>query len=434
MSEAYSSAITLPEDTSGAIEELKSRGIRFRDKGLKVLGIAALATAIAIGALLLYFNVQPMSSFSTLDLPALGEAIANVTSSSAASPFGAGDSPFQTPFNILRDLMTGTLAKSLAIIGMVMGGLVAMVRGSIMAALPGIMMASSIFIVPTFLDALAPGSSTPSSQQANGNSFLRQLADEKRYKELASAAGELMPSEQAAYLRAQIAYLTKDSVTLKDELNALAGAKLTKWSPNWERMNVLEAEAFGAPKLQGTVQFAAEVHSSMQTREKVFSANFFVAVVSGLIGAALFGFGTMLVRRARRLEEMLGIASKEGKDDGLGNSAKSFFGLKQREELEDARSKALEYQNPGWTPAWQRPGQRPAPEPVPSSAGSGPSMMEGVLVGTAAGMVASAILDDDRPSRSTHDASPAYCPPIDSPVADASPCVAGGDCGSVGCE
>ena len=35
MSDAFSPAITQPEDTSGAIEELKSRGMRIRDRGIR---------------------------------------------------------------------------------------------------------------------------------------------------------------------------------------------------------------------------------------------------------------------------------------------------------------------------------------------------------------------------------------------------------------
>ena len=64
MSDEYSSAITLPEDTTGAIEELKTRGIRFRDRGLRVLGYAGAAAVLAVGAYLLYLNVQPMSALA----------------------------------------------------------------------------------------------------------------------------------------------------------------------------------------------------------------------------------------------------------------------------------------------------------------------------------------------------------------------------------
>lgn len=429
MSEEYSSAITLPEDTTGAIEELKTRGIRFRDRGLRVLGYAGAAAVLAVGAYLLYLNVQPMSAFTTIDLPALSESVASIT----AGPGGI-TSPFNSAFDSLRGVLTGALPKALAVGAILISGIVGVATGRITTAFTGLMMAFPILFLPSVLDVMAPSGGTSSAQQANGNSFLHQLVEEKRYKELAGAASELMPPEQSAYVKAQIAYLSKDADGLKAELGSLAGSKLDKWSPNWERMNVLETEAFGAPKIKGTVAFAEDVRSSMQSRQKIYGSSGAIAILAGLIGGGLFGFGMMLIRRAQRLEAMLGIAAKDGKDTSFAAGAASFFGLKQRERLEDARNKALEYQNPGWTPAWQRPGQRPAPEPVPSSAGSGPSMMEGVLVGAAAGMVASAILDDDRPSRIAHDSSPAYCPPIDSPVADTSPCISGSDCGSVGCE
>lgn len=432
MSEAYSPIITQQEDTASAIEELKTRGIRFRDRGLRVLGAAGAAAVLAVGAFLLYMNAQPMSAFTTLDLPALSESVASLT----AGPSGF-TSPFNTVFDSLRGVLTGTLPKALAVGAILISGIIGVATGRISTAFTGLAMAFPILFLPTVLDVMAPSGGTSSAQQANGNNFLHQLVDEKRYKELAGAASELMPSDQAAYVKAQIAYLSKDGETLKAELGALASSKLDKWSPNWERMNVLETEAFGAPKIKGTVAFADDVRGSLQTRQKIYGSSGAIAIVAGLIGGGLFGFGMMLIRRARRLEAMLGIAAKDGKGNALVDGAATFFGLKQREELEAARSKALEHQSPGWTPAWQRPVQRPESVPVPASSAtesSGPSMMEGVLVGAAAGMVASAILDDDRPSRSTRDSSPAYCPPIDSPVADSSPCVSGGDCGSVGCE
>lgn len=426
MSDAFSPAITQSEDTSGAIEELKSRGMRIRDRGLRVLGVAGAAAVMAIGAFLLYMNIEPMSAFATIDLPALGEAIANV-SSSASSPFGSIESPFQTPFDMVRGIMTGTIGKTLAILGMVMGGMVAMVRGSIVAAIPAFIFGSSFLILPSMLDTLAPGGSVPSTQQANGNNFLRQLVDEKRYKELTAAAGELMPLEQAAYVKAQIAYLTKDGDTLKEELDALATGKLEKWAPNWERMNVLETEAFGAPKIKGTIAFADDVHSSMATRQKIYGSSGALAIVAGIIGGALFGFGMMLVRRARRLEEMLGLNRKE--------ESKSV------PALEDVRSQPIEFEKiekPEWVPAWQRPVQSFTREPVASPApveSGGPSMVDGLLVGAAAGMVASAILDDDRPSRHSSDCSSTFYVPADSsPVSSSIDCGSGGDCGGGGCD
>lgn len=294
-----------------------------------------------------------------------------------------------------------------------------MVRGSISAAIPAIMFGSSFIFLPTVLDVIAPGGGAPSAQQANGNNFLRQLADEKRYKELAGAAGDLMPPAQAAYLKAQIAYLTKDSDALKDELGALAGSKLEKWSPDWERMNVLETEAYGSPKIQGTVQFAADVQGSMKTREKIFSFGTGLAIINGLIGGSLFGFGMMLVRRARRLEELLGLNRKKDSPSAPA--------------LEDVRSQPLEFEKiekAEWVPAWQRPVQPFTREPAATTTeSSSPSMMDGLLVGAAAGMVASAILDDDRPARNTQDTGSAICP------ADVAPaCADGGDCGAGGCE
>lgn len=419
MSDAFSPAITQPEDTSGAIEELKSRGVRIRDRGLRVLGVAGAAAVMAVGAFLLYMNVEPMSAFTTIDLPALSESVASLS----AGPAGMA-SPFNTAFDSLRGVLTGALPKALAVGAILISGIVGVASGRMTTALTGLMMAFPILFLPTVLDTLAPGGGSPSVQQANGNGFLRQLVDEKRYKELAAAAGELMPAEQAAYVKAQIAYLAKDDASLKDELNTLATSKLEKWEPNWERMNVLETEAFGAPKIKGTVAFSDDVHSSMATRQKIYGSSGALAIVAGIIGGALFGFGMMLVRRARRLEEMLGL----GKEKASPPPA-----------LEDVRSQPLEFEKiekPEWVPAWQRPVQSFTREPAAPSApveSSGPSMVDGLLVGAAAGMVASAILDDDRPSRHTADCSSGFFSSGDSSsVSSPSDCGSGGDCGGGG--
>ncbi len=409
MSDAYTPAITLPENTADEIEDLKARGLRLRKKGLTILGTAAAATAVAIGALLLYLNVQPISSFSTIDLPALDQAVATVSSNSASTPSltGLADSPFTTPFENIRSLMTGTIPKLIAILGMVMGGIIAVARGSMVAAIPGVFMAVMFTFLPSILDQMVPQvGSAPSVQQADGNHLLRQLVDEKRYKELAGASGDLMPPVQATYLKAQIAYLTKDSDALKNELDVLAGSKPEKWSPDWERMNVLETEAYGSPRIQGTVQFVTGVQGSMQSRYRTFSVSAGVATFNFILGGCLFGFGMMLVRRARRLEDMLGIVLSD---------AKPVSDQNQKQHQKEAGSLALAYQEPSWTRSLQRTDADPVAYP------SGP-----VLAGAAAGIIASSMLDDGQPPNSAPEGSPSTCSPANGPLAfsDAN-CIAG---------
>lgn len=415
MSDAFTSALTLPEDTSGAIDELKSRGTRFRDRGLYILGVAGAAAVMAIGAFLLYINVQPMTAFSTIDLPALSEAVASIT----AAPMGF-NSPINTAFDSLRGVLSGTLPKALAFGAILISGFIAMASGRISTAVSGLALAFPILFLPTVLDIMAPGGGSSNTQQANGNSFLHQLVDEKRYKELSGAAGELMPSAQAAYVKAQIAYLSQDTDSLKVALESLSNSKLDKWSPDWERMNVLETEAFGSPKTKETVAFADSARSSMDTRQKIFGFGTALAIINSLVGGSMFGFGLMLVRRARRLEEMLGLNRKKEAPSAP--------------VLDDLRSQPIGFEKiekADWVPAWQRPVQSFTSSPIapPVTERGCPSMMDGILVGAAGGMVASAILDNDRPAQNQQDSVPAFC------HADASPvCADSGDCGAGGCE
>lgn len=431
MNDAYLSAITQSEDTSGAIEELKSRGIRFRDRGLKVLGSAGGAAVLAVGALLLYMNIQPMSAFTTIDLPALSDAVASMT----AGPAGI-TSPFNTVFDSMRGIASGTLPKILAVAAIAISGVISVATGRMTTAITGVMMAMPIMLLPSILDGIAPSSSSSGIELGNGNSFVRQLVAEKRYKELSGVVGELMPSDQAAYVKAQIAYLSKDGEALKVELGTLAGSKLEKWTPNWERMNVLETEAFGAPRIKGTVAFADDIHSSLETRQKIYSNSGAFALVAGLIGSAIFGFGMMLIRRARRLEAMLGIVANNADEKTLSLAAMSYFGQNKQQQLEEARTKALELQRAEWKPAWQRTDLRSTPEPVfagASADSSGPSMMESALIGVAAGAVLAEVLDNDHSSRSSHASTSDFGANTESAsIADS--CVPSGDCGASGCE
>ena len=53
MSDKYLSAFTAPQDTAGAIQKLKSRGLRVRDRGIRMLWAACVTTLSALGAYLL---------------------------------------------------------------------------------------------------------------------------------------------------------------------------------------------------------------------------------------------------------------------------------------------------------------------------------------------------------------------------------------------
>jgi type IV secretory pathway VirB2 component (pilin) len=304
MSDAFSPSITLSEDTVSAIEELKSRGMRFRERGLRVLGVAGAAAVMAICARFLHMNAEPMSAFTTIDLPALSRAVASITS----GPSGLA-SPFNSAFDSIYELLTGTFAKAMAIGIIAVSGMLGVASGKISTAIAGVMAAVPIMVMPMVLDTLGIGGSQ-STQQANDIGFLQQMVEEKRYKDLAGAADELMPSKQAAYVKAQIAYLIKDQDSLKNELNSLTAGKSDKWSPNWERMNVLETEAFGTPRSKETIAFADDARSSMQTYQKILGSSGALAVVASILGGSLFGFGMMIVSRVRRLEAILGTGKK----------------------------------------------------------------------------------------------------------------------------
>ena len=304
MSDALSTSYAVSEDTVGAIEELKSRGVRFREHGLRVLGVAVTATMIAVGARLLYMNAEPMSAFSTIDLPAFSKAVTGITSGTDVL---AG--PFNAAFESIYELLTGALAKGLAIGLIAITGIMSVASGKFSTAIVGWMAAVPIMVMPMVFDTLGLGVSQ-NVQQANDNGVLEKMVEEKRYKDLAAAADELMPSKQATYVKAQIAYLTKDKDALKNELDSLIAGKLDKWSPDRERMNVLETEVFGAPRSKETIAFADAARDRMTTFQKILGSSGALAIVASILGGSLFGFGMMLVSRVRRLEALLGTGKK----------------------------------------------------------------------------------------------------------------------------
>lgn len=338
MSEIMETQTTEPT-TRSAIATLKDRGKRIRDKGIGLLsgaGIAAISCAIAFTV---YLNTDAASSFSSIDLPAVEKSVIEPLPSSSPSALrSVGESPFQSPANAVIDMMNSTLWKTLGIIGILILGVMFAFGGSV--NIGGILsVVAMAFVLPYIARSLLSGEpSTKEIPQAAG-SFIKQLIEEKRYAELAEASGAMMPKGQAAYVKAQIAYLSEKKEAAQAELGQLNASSLAGWSPDWGRISTMEKFAFGSQQLPQSRQYAAEINQKAESTYSTVTMLAGATMILAVPGIALFGFGSSMRKRASRLESMLGVPEDQSKVL-LTTSEPVTLPTPQPSE---------------WVPAWRRP-------------------------------------------------------------------------------
>ena len=383
LSTAFSGGI--PAETLEAVQELQVKGRQFKLKGGFVLGGAAALAAISVFALVLYYQAEPASAFSVLDLPDLKEKVAAAVEQVVSTASGM---PFDSQVQKILDVMAGPIGKifSISVIGL--GLATAMVTAGIMPAITAIGLALLIQFMPAVMSSLTgvPLSSESKSVkvESDGGKFIRQLVDEKRYAELVIASGELMPPGQAAYVRAQVAYLEQKPEVAKVELGKISGD--TK-GIKAERLAVLEKFAFGVPRSPAAIKYVQDAQESMGIRNTVHQSSGVLAMILSLVGGGILGLGLTLERRAQRLMKMLSFNG-----GGIKEVPRNSPVVDQRAQaLEDKTKKA------DWVPAWQRTSDQ---EPVVVQSGSGGSgFVTGALVGAAAAAIVSESVAETKFSR-----------------------------------
>lgn len=374
----YMETMTAEPTTRSAIAGLKERAKRIRGKGISLLagaGIAAVSCAIAFTV---YLNTDSASSFTTVDLPAVTTSVSEpLPNSVPPSIKSISESPFQSPTNALVEITNSPIWKILGVVGIAVLGLVFVSGGSVnIGAIIGLI--GFIFVVPTILSSLLSGSSgeavTKTSQPVTGN-FIKQLAEEKRYAELGEVASTMLPKGQAAYVNAQIAYISGKKEAAQAGLAQLNTSSLAGWTPDWGRISTMEKFAFGSQRLPQSQQYAAEIK---QKADSTFSTVTMLAgttLILAIPGAALFGFGFSMRQRASRLESMLG-----GVQDDQSQAL-----------LTTSEPVRLTPKDPGWVPAWQRPTEAKAER-------RGGNHSDSSAMGVAAASVAVASMDSSSPT------------------------------------
>ena len=169
-------------------------------------------------------------------------------------------------------------------------------------------------------DAPSPGG------DATAQTFLSQLHAEQRLADMATAAGVALPKGAAAYVRAQVAYLTQDKVRLKAELHKMNTNRSADWVFDWGRIQRMEETGFGSVIMPETTKRLEE-----RTREALNCA---IAAIIALCFA-----GTCMV---------IGLKFKRDAADHEAEFA-------EEKARQDANRKPLSTpsrpRNPNWTPA-----------------------------------------------------------------------------------
>lgn len=379
LSTAFSGGI--PTETLEAVQELQVKGRQFKLKGGFILGGAAALAAISAFALVLYYQAEPASAFSVLDLPDLKEKVVAAVEHIST----ARNMPFNSVIQQLLDITSGCLGKIFSVAVIVVGLAAAVLKANVSAMIAPMAVGLSIQFMPGILSTLTgvPLSSESKSVkvEGNGGKFVRQLVDEKRYAELVVAAGELMPAGQAAYVRAQVAYLKQKPDVAKVELGKISGE--TK-GIKAERLAVMEKFAFGSAKSPAAVKYVQDAQESMSVRNTVHQSSGALAMILALVGGAILGLGLTLERRAQRLMKMLSF-------NGGGNKESA-----RKSPVVDQRAQALgdKTKKADWVPAWQRTSD---PDPVVVQNGSGGSdFLTGALIGGAAAAIISESVAETR--------------------------------------
>ncbi len=382
-----SSAFTggFPQETLEDVQKLQERGHRIRSKGGLFLGAAVVATAISVFALVLYHQAEPATAFTSIDVPLLNEVLSKTAPTGVASTL---NDPFPSAANQLIGMMEGTVGKIIALFGLASGLAIAIIRQNIAAAASGVMMAMGMFYMPAILSSMLQIPPQENSEQADagaGKKFVKQLVDEKRYAELSSTVDTLMPPAQSAYVKAQVAYLSKQSAGAKAELDKLITLG-GKWEPSWERMSVMEHYAYGSARSSWAMKYETSARESMSTRNTAHLSAGAMAIILGVAGVGVFGFGTVLSRRADRLMKMLAINSSS-------NSKKTAAAEMEKPMEMDYTGQVG---SPLMSPAYAYAAS-PARESMSSSSSGTDNMLMGMMVGAAA----ATILEDTTPSRSS---------------------------------
>lgn len=360
-----------------AIAGLKERAKRIRVKGIGLLagaGIAAVSCAIAFTV---YLNTDPASGFTDIDLPTVAKSVIEpLPKSSTSSLSEVSGSPIQTAATSLTEVVSSPIWKVLGFVGLLVFGLVFVSGGSVnIGAIIGLI--GFVFVVPSILSSLLSGESGEVAQKTTppaAANFIKQLVDEKRYAELAEVSSAMLPKGQAAYVNAQIAYISQRKEAAQAELGQLNASSLAGWTPNWGRISTMEKYAFGSQRLPQSQQYATEVKQKADSTYSTVTMLAGATMILAIPGIALFGFGNSMRKRANRLESMLGVQDDQG-----------------QVLLTTSEPVRLTPKDSGWVPAWQRPVEA-------KSERNSRNRSDSSALGVAAATVAVASMDSSSPT------------------------------------
>ncbi len=298
MSQAAENQDYTDDDIKSAIAIVSANAAKYSRWAIQAGGACALCL-LAVAALFVW-NWQTSSalSFADIDIP--------VFVSQTGAPAGPHIIDAHIPVAQLLETLTGPIAKTSALVLVIVFGLVAAMTGNIGAVLPAIALAVMVNFLPAVMGQHV-------DLGGKGSAQLKQLAAERKFAELATQVDQVMPAREGAYVKAQAAYLQKQFDVVANELEKLGTETGKGWVPSEDRMIAMEAAAFGAPKTAATIKTLAERRALSEDLAAWETKMEVLAGVFGALGAMLLALGAYESARSRQYVGMLKDSSSGGR-------------------------------------------------------------------------------------------------------------------------
>lgn len=278
------------------------------------IGIAGGGALLASAALL--FFASTTDGFSDLHVP---QSV--LDGLPATVPSMHGGLPVSGIGGAIHGLLTGTVAKIVALLALAAGFAQAVLRGNVVGAVHGVTFAMAVYLGPQLLTGVGGALDEGLSVRATVTSLL----SEKKWRSAVATMGPTDPSVRQ-YLDSQVSYLQlqesvagagkgeegKVSEARKKFASTDAVARLPEtawetlsWKPELGRIHAMESEAFGKATSPAAKKYLEEAHANHVRNQKMGRLSLALGVLLGLAAAGTAFLALSIRQRAARVRNMI---------------------------------------------------------------------------------------------------------------------------------